>query len=399
MQRKNEMGDYVGMVLRRLCDDIGSRPAGAGSVNRAEDFVAGEMEAAGYSVEVQDYECPAWEGKGASLKIGDDVFTALPNVHSLPCDVQAPLVCAETREELDGLSLRGKLVLLFGDLSKDIYSVKNFTIYRVDWQDEVIALLEREQPAAVILASPKVGRPVALWEDSEVDIPSVTLEADAGAAVLTAARENKVACLRIDSIRRPGRSSNIIGRRVTGNAPRIAILSHYDTKPGTPGALDNASGVAAQLVAGRMLADKYPDLPVELVAFGGEDSWFPGDMGYPDRNRKYFSQIYLAVNFDAVGLKDAASTVCYLSCSDDLIGKLEAIRQQEKDFVRIDPWYQGDHGIFWPAGIPSVAFVSHGGLDLTDIVIHTALDVPALIDPDKVCQVAAAAVRMCTVNC
>lgn len=399
MQGKKEMGDYVRKVLRQLCDDIGSRPAGSDNVNRAESFVAGEMAAAGYSVEIQEYECPAWEGKEASITVGDDVFAALPNVHSLPCDVSAPLVCAESLDELNRLNIQGKLLLLFGELSKEIYTVKNFTIYRVDWQDEVIALLEREQPAAVILVSPKIGRPVALWEDSEVDIPSVTLEADAGAALLNAARENKLASLRIDSCRCPGRSSNIIGRRVAGNTPRIAILSHYDTKPGTPGALDNASGVAAQLVAGRMLAQAYPELPVELVAFGGEDSWFPGDMGYPDRNREYFSRIFLAVNFDAVGLKDADSTACYLSCPDDLIGKFEAIRQQEKNFVRIDPWYQGDHGVFWPAGIPSIAFVSHGGLDLTDIVIHTALDVPALIDPDKVCQVAAAAVHMCTVNC
>lgn len=58
------------------------------------------------------------------------------------------------------------------------------------------------------------------------------------------------------------------------------ICAHYDTKPGTPGAMDNAAGISALLLLGRYLQEVETKQNIEFVAYGGEDSWFPGNSSY-----------------------------------------------------------------------------------------------------------------------
>jgi len=57
--------------------------------------------------------------------------------------------------------------------------------------------------------------------------------------------------------------------------------AHYDGAPGTPGADDNASGVAVLLEAARLLKARAPGRPVRFVAFGTEEppSFATRDMG------------------------------------------------------------------------------------------------------------------------
>lgn len=71
-----------------------------------------------------------------------------------------------------------------------------------------------------------------------------------------------------------GRSHrNIVARRPGGERgrPRVLVGAHLDTVPGTPGADDNASGVAVLLEVGRILGSAEPEAPLELVAFNLEE--------------------------------------------------------------------------------------------------------------------------------
>ena len=54
-------------------------------------------------------------------------------------------------------------------------------------------------------------------------------------------------------------------------APRLLVGAHVDTVAGTPGADDNASGVAGLLEVARLLAARPPAHPVELVAWDQEE--------------------------------------------------------------------------------------------------------------------------------
>lgn len=60
---------------------------------------------------------------------------------------------------------------------------------------------------------------------------------------------------------------NLIARFGPEDGPLIVIGAHYDSCADTPGADDNASGVAGLLELARLLAANPPPHPVELVAY------------------------------------------------------------------------------------------------------------------------------------
>jgi hypothetical protein len=78
---------------------------------------------------------------------------------------------------------------------------------------------------------------------------------------------------------RPGVRVDDVGNVVVGD-PRLArvlIGAHYDTVPGTPGADDNASGVAVLHAAARAVG---PRERVCYVAFNGEECGFVGSRAF-----------------------------------------------------------------------------------------------------------------------
>jgi hypothetical protein len=63
--------------------------------------------------------------------------------------------------------------------------------------------------------------------------------------------------------------------RVPGDDDRAGVFvvgAHYDTVPGSPGADDNASGVAVLLELARRARDWHPAVPLLLVAFANEEA-------------------------------------------------------------------------------------------------------------------------------
>lgn len=69
---------------------------------------------------------------------------------------------------------------------------------------------------------------------------------------------------------------NVIGRFGVGKPKKIIVGAHYDACGDTPGADDNASGVAGLLELARMIAADPPDAEVELVAYTLEEPPFFG---------------------------------------------------------------------------------------------------------------------------
>ncbi len=76
-----------------------------------------------------------------------------------------------------------------------------------------------------------------------------------------------------------GRSVNVVGvpEDFDPAQPYRLLGAHLDTVAVSPGAEDNASGVAVLLEAARLAAAGRPVLPTVVVAFGGEEPRGPGD--------------------------------------------------------------------------------------------------------------------------
>jgi hypothetical protein len=100
-------------------------------------------------------------------------------------------------------------------------------------------------------------------------------------------------------------SSNIIGVR-EGATDRIVVVSaHYDTAiPETPGADDNAAGVATMLEVARVLGDTPLNRTVYFVAFGGEETGLDGSTRWLADNPDLRDRIEVAVNLDCVASGD-----------------------------------------------------------------------------------------------
>ncbi len=98
---------------------------------------------------------------------------------------------------------------------------------------------------------------------------------------------------------------NLIARPPgTPDGPRLLVGAHLDTVPGSPGADDNASGVAALLEVSR-LAAAWPQPPaVEFVAFALEELGLVGSSHYAAALRRSRTPLRGMLSLEMVGFTE-----------------------------------------------------------------------------------------------
>jgi len=103
-------------------------------------------------------------------------------------------------------------------------------------------------------------------------------------------------------------SHNIIAqRRGRTRAEEVFVIgAHYDSVRGSPGANDNASGVAAMLELARHFADRQPARTLRFVAFANEESPFfgteyMGSLLYARRSRGAAEDIRGMLSLETIG--------------------------------------------------------------------------------------------------
>ena len=233
--------------LKKLCVEIGDRSVGSKGNRMASRFFEHELSSLGWETEMQEFDAFDWYDGGAILKTDDSTFDVFVSPYSLGCTVKAKLVHAYSLETLDGLNMSDKIVLLHGDIAKEQLMPKNFVFYNPDKHKRIIALLEQGGPKAIICATGRNAAlaggvyPFPLIEDGDFDIPSVYMTEEEGKKLLPYV--GKIAALNSISDRVAGKGYNVIARKGNKSGKRIVITAHIDAKKGTPGAIDNATGV------------------------------------------------------------------------------------------------------------------------------------------------------------
>lgn len=104
---------------------------------------------------------------------------------------------------------------------------------------------------------------------------------------------------------------NIVGRRGGGrDRPAILVGAHADTVTGTPGADDNASGLAVLLEVARLLSGRPLGAPVEFVCFSLEEpqgiSYAVGSERYAEQARREGREYRACLVLEMVGYTDPA---------------------------------------------------------------------------------------------
>jgi Zn-dependent M28 family amino/carboxypeptidase len=244
------------------------------------------------------------------------------------------------------------------------------------------------------------------------------------------------------------RGVNVVARkrgRAHGKSTAIVIGAHYDTVPGSPGADDNASGVAALLELGRLLGQVETRSDIVLVALDAEEigifgaralaadlnkeTWpsfalifesigffvdspatqtlppyigylYPGQVARMRRRR--FAGDWALVMFrrDSAAaarsfgevLAHITSTATVMTARDPadlpVIGRMVSrVAPFAKDFMR------SDHVELWKAGIPAVMITDTANFRNPNY--HCSSDTPDTLDYGRIRAIAAASAALC----
>ena len=99
-----------------------------------------------------------------------------------------------------------------------------------------------------------------------------------------------------------GKQDNLgIEKGIKKRLPPIVIGAHYDTVPGSPGADDNATGVAVLLELARAIASGPLKYPVQLVAFDMEEYGCLGSSHHAAKYKQQQKSIRLMISLEMLG--------------------------------------------------------------------------------------------------
>lgn len=117
----------------------------------------------------------------------------------------------------------------------------------------------------------EISRPTLVEHVNALDYERSTAETQATASAYI---QSRLAAMGYEVIVDPVLTSNNLIVRRTGTAglgQRFVVGAHFDTVVGSPGADDNATGVAAILEIARVLTGYEPEQTVEIVAYALEE--------------------------------------------------------------------------------------------------------------------------------
>jgi len=383
--------------LKTLCEDISGRSVGSEGNRVASRFFADEIYSFGWDAETPEFDVMDWEDGGATLHSEGTCFEAFVSPYSLGCAVEAPLVVASTVDELEQCDMQGKVLLLRGEIAKEQLMPKNFVFYNPQEHQRIISLLETKRPSAIITATGKNPAlaggvyPFPMIEDGDFDIPSVYVTEEEGSRL--ADHQGRPVAVKSISKRIPAKACNVTARKGPASAERTVITAHIDAKKGSPGAIDNATGVVVLLLLADLLREYQGDRLIEIVALNGEDYYAAsGQMHYIGQNHGRFDDMLLNINIDGAGYREGMSAFSLFSLPHAMEKWAREVMASFDGITEGPPWPQGDHSIFIQYGRPAIAVSSKWFLDniSTQDITHTQNDDAQVVDCRKVVEIAEA---------
>ncbi|TKS62846.1 MAG: hypothetical protein EWM73_02045 [Nitrospira sp.] len=198
----------------------------------------------------------------------------------------------------------------------------------------------------------------------------------------------------------------------------VIIGAHYDSVQGSPGANDNASGVAATLALARAFADTTPARTLRFVLFANEEPPFfqtehMGSRVYAKRSRERGENIALMLSLETIGYysdepgsqhllfplsliyPSTGNFIAFVSNVENgfLVRQLVGSFRQQAQFPSEGGALWGlipgvgwsDHWAFWEEGFPAVM--------VTDTALfrypayHSSADRPELVQYERMARV------------
>jgi len=383
--------------LKTLCVDITERCVGSNGNRQATCFLEKELSLRGWETEMVEFDAIDWEENGAKLRSDGENFDVLVSPYSPGFRGEGELISASTIEELSRINSKNKIIFLFGEIAREQLMPKNFVFYNPEEHQKIISILENSGANAIISATGRNAAlaggvyPFPLIEDGDFDVPSVYMTEEEGLKLIT--KIGKIVFLESLSKRIPGKGFNVIGKKGNNNSPKIVVTAHIDAKKGTPGAIDNATGVIVLLLLSDLLKDYNGNKLIEIVAFNGEDYYaVPGQMNYISANKNMFNRIILNINIDGAGYNEGQSAFSLFNLPDEILQPAIKVINHYSGITEGVQWPQGDHSIFLQFGIPAIAVSSKWFIDniAEQDITHTPKDNIEIVDCNKIVEISKA---------
>ena len=368
--RAETFSDRVWQTAVMLAEDLSPRQSATDQELDAALFLADEFEEWGYKVELQEFDAP-----DTSLFYVTDFSVLTPDTvypyeveytyhndqyntvfYTLPLDptsltarqadsaVMGPLIHAArgTREDIDGLDLDGKIVLI---------ERGGFPL------GEKVDLAAQAGATAAVVFSNVPGDDY-FWEriTHDVRIPAVGITRNQGLALIQALNSGEQMNVEVTrSYFGVEPSRNVIAElnNDIDDDQVLIIGAHFDTTPDSSGANDNGSGVAVVSVVAQELADDEMPFDLRIILFGAEETGLNGSYHYVQELGPHErSRIMAMINIDSVGAGD----ISVLGSERLLVISLESADASGIELVvQEDPDAHGsDHLPFLYAGMDAV---------------------------------------------
>ncbi len=341
--------------LQVLAVAIGSRVAGSPEERAAADYVAGQLADAGYVVSIETFPVPPPPDAAEASS------PALGEVLPARFMAGAPRIAAE-----------GHVMLVPGHGSPaDFASVEAGGAVAVV-QRGVLTFAAKAQNAAragasaLLVVNNEAGELLGMLGDARPAIPVLGISSEAGAALEALEAASPGALLSVGPTAETLDSQNVVAR--AGDAECTAYLgAHYDSVPSSPGANDNASGVALILELARVLRGAPGAESLCVVAFGAEEVGLVGSEAFVAAHDVGDEAFML--NFDMVSKMTAPVFVRGHAGLADYASIVARDLGEELPAAPFPPYASSDHASFDAAGVPSITV--HSG---DDTFIHSPED-------------------------
>jgi hypothetical protein len=305
---------------------LGPRFAGTDGEARARDFLAAELTAAGHEVATEEFTHLAYEPEGASLAVATSASPhradPKPGGGADPAPPSASLRCAGLQATASG-AVEAEAVYV-GDGTEDAEPIDGrIVVFRSGVPTTIAPGLVARGAAGLVCLSPAPDglithlvasfQPLAgpSYEERVLPVPGVIVEAGAGERLLARLSRGPTRLRLEHRASYMERTSANLVVEIPGtdpDAPKVVVGAHYDSQRESPGAADNATGLAALLAMARAWSGSRPRRTIALVAFGVEET---GSWGAADYVARHAGEgIEAMVNLDALGPPlDATRTI------------------------------------------------------------------------------------------
>jgi len=362
-------GEAAFAHVQHLAGTIGPRVAGTPSERQAAEYLAAQLRQFGYQVDLHSFRFPYFEARRVELHQLGAASRAVPamaffySAPTVPGGIEADVVHAGLGRisDYEGRQVTGAIALVARG--------------SITFGEKVANAAARGAVAVIIFNSTPEGIMAGtLMQASR--IPAVAISNEEGVRLIEATQQGRLRVrLLVDTVLETRPTVNVVATKQGAARPEeiVVVGAHYDSVPGSPGANDNASGVAVVLEAARVLAATPTPRTIQFVLFAAEELGLFGSVAFADERRR---GVVAMINIDMVGWGSTLMAGNSPGRDETMVNAAVEVARTLGILVNRFRHAGSDHASFERVGIPAVFL--HRGIDPH---YHRPTDLPSIVDP------------------